>query len=222
MRYGFLLLILFFLFQFGFAQIEKPTEWSSSVSKQEVKVGETVDLIFTAKIKDGWYLYSSDFDENLGPMVTTLEIEPHPTFQSVGKLKPVGAKKKYDDMWGGEYTYFVGTAKFIQTVKILKENPVIRINLIGQACTDVSGKCVPVDHEFVFNSIKVVASDVQPKNSNQSDKPKEPKTTVQPSTGKMSISELEQEKERNTKRRSDGQDESVLYLKEFVRKWGRK
>ncbi len=154
------LLLLLFVLPWGmssFAQILQPAKWNYEVSKKEVKAGETVELIFTATITKDWYLYSSDFDPDLGPMVTTFAFTPHDSYQPVGKVQPVKPKKKYDDIWEGEYTYFTGKGEFRQTVKILKANPKIAGSIEYQVCSEIDGKCIPNTEEFTFTNIKVVA-----------------------------------------------------------------
>ncbi|GGG23645.1 cytochrome c biogenesis protein CcdA [Pontibacter amylolyticus] len=142
------------------AQVLKPASWSYDVSKKEVKVGEEVELIFNVKIDKDWYLYSSDFDPDLGPMVTEFKFEKHPSYQLVGKIKPVNPKKKYDELWEGEYTYFVGTAQFRQKVKVLQPDLVVKGSYEYQVCTDIDGKCIPFDDDFAFTNaqIKVTAA----------------------------------------------------------------
>ncbi len=140
------------------AQIVTPAKWSYDVSKKEVKAGEQTDLIFTATIKDNWYLYSSDFDPDLGPQVTAFTLKPNATYQLVGKVKPIKPKKKFDDLWGGEYTYFVGKAEFRQTIKVLKANPKIEGSVEFQVCSEVDGKCIPGNEEFAFTQIRLIAA----------------------------------------------------------------
>ncbi|MEP2024064.1 MAG: thioredoxin family protein [Reichenbachiella sp.] len=137
----------------SWAQILKPATWSIEVSNPAVQVGEEVDLIFNVKIDDDWYLYSTDFDPDLGPMVTEFEFIPHSSYAIVDSLAPIGAKKKYDELWEGEYTYFRHTAKFLLKVKILSENPEIKGSYAYQVCTDVDGKCIPFDDEFDFGKL---------------------------------------------------------------------
>lgn len=132
-------------------QVLQPAKWKYDVSNKKVKVGEQVDLIFNVRIDDDWYLYSSDFDPNLGPMVTTFTFETHESYKLVGGIKPVDAKKKYDDLWEGDYTYFKKTGQFVQTIKILSANPIIKGGYEYQVCTDVDGKCIPFDDEFDFS-----------------------------------------------------------------------
>ncbi|MHC2993084.1 thiol:disulfide interchange protein DsbD [Pontibacter sp. HJ8] len=137
------------------AQVLKPASWSYDVSKKQVAVGEEVELIFNVKIDKDWYLYSTDFDPDLGPMVTEFKFAKHPSYQLVGKIKPVNPKKKYDDLWEGEYTYFVGTAQFRQKIKVLQPALVVKGTYEYQVCTDIDGKCIPFDDDFSFTNSQV-------------------------------------------------------------------
>ena len=148
----FLLLLLAVVAQ---AQVLKPASWSYDVSKKQVAVGEEVELIFNVKIDKDWYLYSTDFDPDLGPMVTEFKFAKHPSYQLVGKIKPVNPKKKYDDIWEGEYTYFVGTAQFRQKIKVLQPNLEVKGTYEYQVCTDIDGKCIPFDDEFTFTNKQI-------------------------------------------------------------------
>ncbi|WP_187261116.1 protein-disulfide reductase DsbD family protein [Pontibacter beigongshangensis] len=137
------------------AQVLKPASWSYDVSKKQVKVGEEVELIFNVRIDKDWYLYSTDFDPDLGPMVTEFSFAKHPSYELVGKIKPVNPKKKYDDLWDGEYTYFVGTAQFRQKVKVLQPDLLVKGTYEYQVCTDVTGKCIPFDDDFTFSTSQI-------------------------------------------------------------------
>ena len=133
------------------AQVLQPARWEEVLSKSEVTKGDTVDLIFRVKIDPEWYLYSSDFDPELGPMVTTFTFAPSEQYALVGDIQPIGAKEKYDDIWEGNYTYFTEEAEFRQAVKILEAG----INNIQgsyeyQVCSDVTGQCIPFEDEFTF------------------------------------------------------------------------
>ncbi|MBC3539969.1 cytochrome c biogenesis protein CcdA [Rufibacter sediminis] len=155
-RGGGLLLTLFFFILSAQAQVLKPSTWSHDVSAAEVKVGEEVELIFNAKIIPEWYLYSSDFDPDLGPIVTTFTFQKHPSYALVGKIKPVNPKKKFDQTWGGEYTYFVKTAQFRQRIKVLQPTLVVKGSYEYQVCSEVNGQCIPGEGDFNFTQIKVL------------------------------------------------------------------
>jgi thiol:disulfide interchange protein len=153
-------LLFFFLISSLHAQILKPAKWHLKVSKEEVKVGDTVDLIFSVDIQKDWYLYSSDFEPDQGPMVTTFSFVPHKGYELVGGIKPVNPKKKFDEMFEMDITYFTGKAEFRQTIKVLDAKPVIKGTYAYQVCTDVEGKCIPFDDDFHFTSIKVIKENV--------------------------------------------------------------
>lgn len=155
-RFYIFLVPLLFLGTVGQGQILKPSSWSYDVSAQEVKVGEEVDLIFNAKIIPQWYLYSSDFDPDLGPIVTTFSFQKHPSYALVGKVKAINPKKKYDKLWDGEYTYFTKTGQFRQRVKVLQINPVIKGTYEFQVCSEASGQCINGENDFNFTQLKVL------------------------------------------------------------------
>ncbi len=130
----------------GFGQILKPISWQYHTSELN-EIGE-LDLIFTATIDGDWYLYSSDFDPELGPMVTTFEFKPHNSYELVGEIRPIDPKQKYDEIFEGDYTYFIGTGVFRQTIKLLSESPEIIGSFFYQVCTDIDGKCIPFEDDF--------------------------------------------------------------------------
>ncbi len=137
----------------AFADIQDPAQWSLSVNNKNYTVGDEVTLSFNATIQNGWYLYSSDFDPELGPMVTTFTFKPNDTYELVGGIKPINPKKHYDDLWEGEYTFFKQKGEFQQKVKILKANPQIAVMIEYQTCSDESGQCIPFDKDFDFNEV---------------------------------------------------------------------
>ena len=137
------------------AQIETPTTWSNSLSKSNPKVGETIELRFEATIKKGWYLYSSDFDPEIGPIVTTFSFKPSKEFKLIGGITPKNPKTKFDEIWGANIKYFTEKAVFIQKIQILSEKTVILGDIEFQSCTDVDGRCINGKEKF---TISVVAS----------------------------------------------------------------
>ncbi len=149
-------LSLFSLFIFSIAvnaQKIVPAKWSWSFSKANPAVGQTVDIIFKVSIIDDWYLYSSDFSEDLGPTVTSIKLNPNSSFEAVGGLKAINPSKKFDkEIWNGEYTYFKHNAEFRQTVKVLKEKLLVDGAYTSQSCSDITGQCVMVSGVFKLES----------------------------------------------------------------------
>lgn len=153
------LLVMLLIAQGIAAQILEPAKWSYSVSNKEAQVGDEIELIFKATIHPDWYLYSSDFDPDLGPMLTEFEFEEHESYELVGGIIPVNPKEKFDEVWEGNVKYFKGTGEFRQKVKITGENPRIKGSYSYQVCSDVDGKCIPFDDEFEFNGFSISKSD---------------------------------------------------------------
>jgi len=157
MRKLFVLFFALFIWDGLFAQILEPAKWSYDVSSKEVTIGDEVELIFKAIIDPDWYLYSSDFDPDLGPMLTEFEFLPNQNYELVDGIIPINPKEKYDDIWEGNIRYFKVRGEFRQKIKITGDNPIISGTYSYQVCSDVDGKCIPFDDEFTFNGFKVVS-----------------------------------------------------------------
>lgn len=130
-------------------QMEKPAEWTVSSSKIDIKLNDEIELSFKAKVPENWYLYSNDFDPNLGPVQFEIEYDKNSGFVLIDKkAKPIKPKRKFDNIWGGEVSYFVGEALFKQKIKINDKTSSIKGTLIYQICTDIDGKCVLFEKDF--------------------------------------------------------------------------
>lgn len=150
------LLVLIGLYPlFGWAQLQQKPVWETKTNKTEVNIGDEIELIMTTKIQKDWYMYSNDFSEDVGPVVAHFEFTKHPSYALVGKVKPVGSHKHFDDVFGGEVSTFEGKAEFRQKVKILQANPSIKVFIEYQECSQITGMCVLFDNDLVFKNIKV-------------------------------------------------------------------
>jgi thiol:disulfide interchange protein len=136
----------------SFGQVLKPISWKNSISGEKPSVGDTVVLKFTATIDKNWYLYSNDFDPDLGPMLTEFEFEKNETYELIGIPKPINPTKKFDEIWEGEVSIFKGTGIFEQQVKILSPEFFITGNYTYQVCSDIDGKCIPFEDSFSFGT----------------------------------------------------------------------
>ena len=152
-----LIALLFLTALAGHGQVIKPANWSYDVSNKSVKIGEEIDLIFTADIHPDWYLYSSDFECDIGPIVTTFTFEESDSYSLIGGIRPIDAKEKYDDIFECDYTYFRLKGEFRQTIKVLKPGLVLNGTYEYQVCTDVDGKCISFDDEFTFDDIEIAS-----------------------------------------------------------------
>ena len=145
--------IAFLLFAFlaipAVAQKITPAKWSWSIKPANPKVGEQAEVIFKVAIEKDWYLYSSDFDKDLGPTVTTVTFKPGAGYQTIGGLKAINPHSKNDtEIWNGTYTYFTGQGEFRQKIKITAPEYKIEGSYDSQSCSNVSGLCVPIKGVF--------------------------------------------------------------------------
>lgn len=151
------------------SQVLKPAKWSTATSASSVKAGETIELIFTAKIDNNWYLYSSQFDCEDGPIKTSFTFVPDKSYQLVGDIVPINPIDKHDKIFECDVKIFKGSAEFRQKVKVLSAPLKISGTYEYQVCTELTGQCVPGDGEFSFDNIKVEAGSA-----------KESKTSTEP------------------------------------------
>ncbi|MGY6523728.1 MAG: cytochrome c biogenesis protein CcdA [Mongoliitalea sp.] len=148
-----LFLFSFLLLSFyASAQLIAPPKWTIQLADKNPSVGSEVKITFKAQIPRDWYIYSNDFDPDLGPMLTELELKTSDGVQLVNGLKAINPKKKYDEIWEGDVTYFVGSGTFEQTVKVTGN----AIKLVGsinyQMCSDVTGQCIPFEEDFTITA----------------------------------------------------------------------
>ena len=95
---------------------QSPVKWSYEAKK--VADG-TYDLVFTANISDGWYVYSQYLESDDGPIRTTIGYDENAAVKLVGKNVEDGHKYEgYDDLFGMNIIKFNGNPTFTQQVKI--------------------------------------------------------------------------------------------------------
>ena len=119
--------IAFFAFAFfaAFAATaqESPVKWSYEAKKvAEGPKGEIqYDLVLTANIQDGWYVYSQYLESDDGPVRTTFTFDENASASLEGKNVEDGHKYGgYDDLFGMNIIKFNGKPTFTQRVKITK------------------------------------------------------------------------------------------------------
>ena len=135
------------------AQILEPAHWSTSMSVSEAKIGDEIDLVFSVKIDKDWYLYSTEFPCEDGPIPTEFIFKPHKSYALVGKIIPINPKDKYDENFGCDVKVFEKTAEFRQRVKILSAPINIKGEYSFQVCQTT---CIPGEGEFSFTNLKIV------------------------------------------------------------------
>lgn len=154
----FVLLALAFTANTLHAQIRKPAKWTFDVSSTSVKAGDEVELIFRTTVDDNWYMYTSDFSADCGPIVASLELEDTKDFKKVGGLRSIGSEDKYEPAFECSVKVFKHTGEFRQTIKVLSGPVDVVATISGQTCTSIDGTCVQFDEEVRFSTIAVAGS----------------------------------------------------------------
>jgi len=139
------------------AQIENPVSWS--YESNDLGNGD-FDLIFTANIEKGWYIYSQNLEDG-GPVPTTFEFEPRKSrYSLVGNTKEEGDFiEGFDKLFEMQVKKFKGKADFTQRVKLAKKGAKITGYLTFMTCNDE--KCLPpedVDFSYVLKVGKTASS----------------------------------------------------------------
>lgn len=154
-RFSVLSLFLFIGIFSGYAQPLKPAKWTTSASTDAAKVGDEITLTFHATIDHNWYLYSSEFPCEEGPIKMTFSFQPDKSYSLVGKVQPINPIDKHDLSFDCDVKIFKGTGEFRQKVKVLASPLKISGSYEFQVCTELTGQCVSDDGEFLFDQIKV-------------------------------------------------------------------
>ncbi|MDR1584813.1 MAG: thioredoxin family protein [Prevotellaceae bacterium] len=147
-RLFFLLPMLFAGFALS-AQIYEPVKW---IIEKKVTSPKTFEIIFTAKIDDGWHVYGTNIPEN-GPRPTSVAFEKLENAQKVGNLEsPSEACKEYDVNFDMELTWYKNEAVFIQKFAHDKASKVTVEGYVEfMVCNDQT--CLPPTQEhFSFKS----------------------------------------------------------------------
>lgn len=90
------------------------TSWSYSIKQN----GCEAELLATATIDDGWYIYSQFQPNEDGPIATSFKFKTNANYELVGKTTEGKAKSKYMEGFGGNYNIFEHTITFKQKIKI--------------------------------------------------------------------------------------------------------
>ena len=141
MKNTFLFCAILLASNLAFGQILDPVKWDSTAEK----ISDTeYQLVFTATLDNGWYLYSQFLGDD-GPVPTSLTFDENPNIQLVGKAAETGKSKKegYDELFGMNLVKFGGTATFTQKVTV--SNGVDKISGIITYMTCDEMRCLPPD-----------------------------------------------------------------------------
>ncbi|BAO76505.1 cytochrome c-type biogenesis protein DsbD, protein-disulfide reductase [Winogradskyella sp. PG-2] len=123
----------------------EPVKWDSKV----VKISDTeYELIFTANIEEGWYMYSQIESEGIGPLPIYFEYkEQEENYKLIGKTTEPDVKPKFDKVFEMDVKKFDKRAQFKQRISIINSSyNIIEASVNFQVCDDA--KCIMQDKTF--------------------------------------------------------------------------
>lgn len=136
---------------FLFAQTPYDIKPSYSISTEVVKKGEEVTLIFILKLSNKWIMYSNIQDYDIGPLPTSFNFEPHPSYELLGEVLPVGSKREHDPVFEMDVNFFDMRAEFHQRIKVCSDTILVKGNYQYQLCNSLDGRCTYNTENFEFN-----------------------------------------------------------------------
>ncbi|MEY3367513.1 MAG: hypothetical protein RI973_668 [Bacteroidota bacterium] len=124
-----------------------PVKWTYEAKKVS---DDAYDLVFTAQIQDGWYVYSQYLETDDGPIRTSFNYDANLALEFQGKNKEEGRRYEgYDDLFGMNIIKFSGTPTFTQRVRV-KSATTLTGYLEFMTCDEE--KCLPpVSQTFSFS-----------------------------------------------------------------------
>ena len=141
---------LFILFTLLFSLTAMAQQNPVHFSVQQKQISPTeVEVIFTAKIDQGWHVYSTNLPAD-GPTSASLHVDKAEGVTPVGKLTPRGKELNvYDKTFEMKLRYFENSVGFVQRYKITAKTYSIKGYLEYGACNDEM--CLPPTQvEFNF------------------------------------------------------------------------
>jgi len=152
------------------------------------------DLIFTANVEKGWYIYSQNLEDG-GPVPTTFEFEPRKSrYSLVGNTKEEGEFiEGFDKLFEMQVKKFKGEVDFTQRVKLAKKGAKVSGYLTFMTCNDE--KCLPPE-DVDFNYVLKVGKSTANKSSKSE-------------TSTIANSKIVKENINNTSPKSDGKNEEA-------------
>jgi len=164
------------------AQVLNPAKWTTESSVTEAKAGDEITLIFHTTIDNNWYLYSSEFSCEDGPIKTSFTFQADKSYELVGGIAAINPIDKHDKIFECDLKIFKNTGEFRQKIKVLSSPLKISGSYEYQVCTELTGQCVPGEGEFLFDKIKVSGSKSQTASSQSQDPSVKSKTQSQVSS----------------------------------------
>ncbi|RMG83667.1 MAG: hypothetical protein D6707_00620, partial [Bacteroidetes bacterium] len=123
-------------------QIYNPVEWKKEIKALKDGIYE---IVFTAKIENGWHVYSSTLKDDEGPVPSKITLKPSPNYEVIDKLEESGElKTEYDPNFDMNLTWAENILVLKQKIKALSPGFFVEGELQYMTCD--SSKCLPPEY----------------------------------------------------------------------------
>lgn len=148
-------LLLILVSSFSFGQRPEPADFSTSVSKTDVTIGDVIEVTFKAPIQEKLHIYAFGGNCEVGPKQPWYDKNPQVSdCELVGSLYN-GAKPHtaFDDIFNCDVAQFEGDAVIKQKIRITGKNPTYIGELWYQICSE--SMCLDYGYEFSLPNLNV-------------------------------------------------------------------
>ena len=101
---------------------EPVVAWSFSAN---VLSNGLIEVALTAKVEEGWHIYATKLENDLGPIPTSVRFEPSAVAAPVDALSEPQPEEVYDPNFEMQVRYHSGSPRFVQLFKPAGADPVI-------------------------------------------------------------------------------------------------
>jgi thiol:disulfide interchange protein DsbD len=136
----------------GQVAAQNPVTWSASTRAAKVKPGETFKVEVTAKMEEGWHLYS--VEQPPPPIATRISVPAGQAFALAGSVDAPVPRIAFDQSFGIDTGLYDDTAVFGLSVKVAADAPggrqKVKVQAYYQTCNDqfcLPPKTVPMEVE---------------------------------------------------------------------------
>lgn len=116
-----------------------PVKWQFDLEQ----INETeYNVIITANIKNGWYVYSQHLESDMGPIATSITFDNASEFELISETEEIGNKiEKFDKLFDMNIAKYAQKVKFVQKIRNSKNAKAVEGSLEFMTCDDQ--QCLP-------------------------------------------------------------------------------
>lgn len=126
--------LLALLLQLHSLSAQDIVQWESRFDREKKSVA------LTAKIADGWHLYSQHIENNVGPVPTSFTFMSSNDYTLLGQVIEPKAIQKYDENFEATLDFFEKEVTFVQKIEV-KNQSILKGTITFMVCNETM--CLP-------------------------------------------------------------------------------